>query len=255
MRIKSEENSLNRLKFHEELKGPEKKGNPFTITDKTSFDSVDSGFDRMIKSYKELRTDHIKNKEEPWWEEMADTCHIQGDVVYGLTSSGKALMASSGLSALGAVGLSYFGARELKEGLEGKDKLKVISGSSALLAGAASGADAIASTLKLTGVMGGTGAAIAGVAGTAGLIFSVTHGSIDVGLGVREIIQGAKEKDRDKIIDGALEIGIGSSMIMCAARLGGTVAPIALGALFATKLAYNYRKEIGKTYRKVKENL
>ena len=68
------------------------------------------------------------------------------------------------------------------EGLEKKDKLKVIGGTSAILAGVASGSDFILNSVEGHNLFGATGKSIAGVAETAATIFGITHGTIDVGL-------------------------------------------------------------------------
>ena len=158
-------------------------------------------------------------------------------------------------SGLGSIGLGAFGAMELKEGLSSKDTLKVIGGTSAILAGAASGADFLGNIIEGHGLFGTNGHAISGLAETSAKVFGIAHGTIDVALGGREVIHGIKEKNRDKIIDGSLDIGIGSTMVMGALGIGGAPMAVALGGLFVTKLAYNHRNVIKETGKEILEKM
>ena len=222
-------------------------GNP---GDSISIGQENSIIKNLLKRYKHVKEEQCKEK-EPWWEEVADAAHIQGDVVHGLHFGGKIAMVSTLGSGLGAVGLGTIGFMEMKEGIKEKDSLKIIGGGSAILAGASSGADFILGGIEAHGLFGTTGIAMAGSLETAGKICGITHGTIDVATGGREIIKGIKNKNKEEIIDGSLEIGIGSTMIMSALGVGGTAAPIALGAIFTAKLAYDHRESIAKFGKKL----
>jgi hypothetical protein len=218
------------------------------IKDTVTIGLVGKTLDTM-KEYKELKEHQTEDKEQPWWGEAADFCHVQADVIEGIGLTGAIHGASVIGSGLGALGLGALGFMEIKEGLSKKDNLKVIGGTSAILAGAASGADFLGNMIEGHGLMGVNGHAISGIAETSGKVFGIAHGTVDVLLGGREVIHGIKEKNRDKIIDGALDIGIGSTMVMGALGIGGAPVAVALGGFFVTKLAYNHReviKEAGK---------
>lgn len=209
----------------------------------------------ILKGYKELKEHQTEDKEQPWWGEFADFCHVQADVVEGIGMTGAIHGVSVIGSGLGAIGLGSLGAMELKEGLSKKDTLKVIGGTSAILAGAASGADFLGNIIEGHGLFGTKGHAISGLAETSAKIFGIAHGTIDVALGGREVIHGIKEKNRDKIIDGSLDIGIGSTMVMGALGIGGAPMAFALGGLFVTKLAYNHRNLIRETGKEILEKM
>ncbi|MEQ8225619.1 MAG: hypothetical protein ABRQ37_25090 [Candidatus Eremiobacterota bacterium] len=209
----------------------------------------------VLKGYKELKEHQTEDKEQPWWGEFADFCHVQADVVEGIGMKGALHGASVIGSGLGSIGLGAFGAMELKEGLSSKDTLKVIGGTSAILAGAASGADFLGNIIEGHGLFGTNGHAISGLAETSAKVFGIAHGTIDVALGGREVIHGIKEKNRDKIIDGSLDIGIGSTMVMGALGIGGAPMAVALGGLFVTKLAYNHRNVIKETGKEILEKM
>jgi len=209
----------------------------------------------ILKCYKELKEHQTEDKEQPWWGEFADFCHVQADVVEGVGMTGAVHGVSVIGSGLGAIGLGALGAMELKEGLSKKDTLKVIGGTSAICAGAASGADFLGNIIEGHGLLGTKGHAISGMAETSAKVFGIAHGTIDVALGGREVIHGIKEKNRDKIIDGALDIGIGSTMVMGALGIGGAPMAVALGGFFVTKLAYNHRDVIGEAGKEILEKM
>ncbi len=209
----------------------------------------------ILKGYKELKEHQTEDKEQPWWGEFADFCHVQADVVEGVGMTGAIHGFSVIGSGLGAIGLGTLGAMELKEGLSKKDTLKVIGGTSAILAGSASGADFLGNMIEGHGLLGTKGHAISGIAETSAKVFGIAHGTIDVALGGREIIHGIKEKNRDKIIDGSLDVGIGSTMVMGALGIGGAPMAVALGGLFITKLAYNHRNVIREAGKEILEKI
>lgn len=209
----------------------------------------------ILKGYKELKEHQTEDKEQPWWGEFADFCHVQADVVEGAGMAGAVHGVSVIGSGIGAIGLGALGVMELKEGLSKKDTLKVIGGTSAICAGAASGADFLGNMIEGHGLLGTKGHAISGMAETSAKVFGIAHGTIDVALGGREVIHGIKEKNRDKIIDGALDIGIGSTMVMGALGIGGAPMAVALGGFFVTKLAYNHRDVIGEAGKEILEKM
>jgi hypothetical protein len=147
-----------------------------------------------LKGYQELKEHQTEDKEQPWGGEFADFCHVQADVVEGVGMTGAIHGFSVIGSGLGAIGLGTLGAMELKEGLSKKDTLKVIGGTSAILAGSASGADFLGNMIEGHGLLGTKGHAISSIAETSAKVFGIAHGTIDVALGGREIIMALKKK-------------------------------------------------------------
>lgn len=223
------------------------------ITDKKS-GKVSSKVGNVLKRYKELKQEQNKGN-LPWWGELADVCHVQADIVEGLGMTGAIHGASIIGSGIGAIGLGSLGVTEIKKGLLEKDNLKVIGGTSAILAGAASGADFIGNMIEGHGLLGAKGTAISGITGTAAQVFGVAHGTIDIALGGRQVIKGIKEKNRDSIIKGGLDIGIGSTMIMGSAGIGGAPMVFALGGLFVTQLAYTHRNVIAEAGKEILDKI
>jgi len=245
-------NNINKLQTEKiDLKKKKETEVPFDIKDILLLGPVGKGTVNFLKSYRNLKIEQTQEKTEPWWAEVADAAHIQGDVVHGLGLHGKIAMASTIGSGLGAIGLGILGTMELKEGIKEKDTLKAIGGGSALLAGAASGTDFLIAAAESHGYLSGAGAGFVHIAEPAAQVFAVTHGAINIAMGGRELIHGIKEKKTEAIIDGSLEIGIGSTMIMTALGYGGIYAPIALGTLFTAKLAYDHREGIAKLGKKL----
>jgi hypothetical protein len=164
-------------------------------------------------------------------------------------------MASTIGSGIGAIGLGALGVMEIKEGMEKKDKLKVIGGASAILAGVASGSDVILNTVDGHNLFGSTGKTISGVAGTAAKVFGIAHGTIDVALGARQIYNGIKSKNSEEIVEGSFNIGIGSTMIMGTLGIGGPMSAVALGGLFLAKVGYDHREVIAEVGKKVADKI
>lgn len=251
MKIKSREQTFNQIKKQEPSKESDSIDIEQTIKDIVTLGPLRKGASNLILNYRDYKIEQTKTKEEPWWTEMADAFLIQGDIAHGLNASGKALFASGGLACIGAVALTAMGTKEIKEGLKEKDKIKVLGGTSAILAGASSGADVLSSAVKGFELFGQSGKAIAAGSEMTGKVLAVAFGGIDMFLGTRELIHGIKEKNKEKIIDGSLEAGIGGAMIVTAAGLGGVYAPLTMGGLFVIKLAYDNREAISNAGKKL----
>lgn len=225
------------------------------IKDTVSIGSSTSDAISFLRNYKELKKEHTDVTEEPWWGEVADFCHIQGDVVAGLSSSKPLLMASTIGSGIGAIGLGILGGMEIKEGLEKNDKLKVVGGTSAILAGVASGADFVVKSVEGHELFGNSGKSIAGVAETSAKIFGLAHGTIDIGLGARQVYNGIRSKESEQIVEGSFNIGIGSTMIMTTLGIGGPMSAVALGGLFLAKVGYDHREVIVEVGKKIADKI
>ncbi|HPZ09115.1 MAG TPA: hypothetical protein PL110_13480, partial [Candidatus Eremiobacteraeota bacterium] len=173
----------------------------------------------------------------------------------GLGLTGKALMGSTILTGASAVGLGVHGVMELKEGIKNNDKLKALGGGSTLLAAGESGAEFLANTIEGLELFGSVGTGISQSLEFTARVLGIAHGTIDIILGSKEIIDGIREKHTDAVVNGSFEIGIGSTMIMSGLGIGGPVTAVALGTLFAGKIAYNYREEIAEAGKKIADKI
>ncbi|HPZ08065.1 MAG TPA: hypothetical protein PL110_08120 [Candidatus Eremiobacteraeota bacterium] len=222
------------------------------IKDVLSFRNVKNETVSIFTAYKNLKLDQLKDRKEPWWVELSDGLQIQGDIIRGLGITGTGLMASTIASGIGAIGVGAVGIKDFKKGIQEKDGWKAVEGTTALLASFSGTACVIGNTLKSHKPGGTAGIRITGIAESAGTVLGVAYGVGDVVLGSRELISGIKEKNKDSIVDGSLEIGIGSAYIMSSLGvIGGPVSAVALGGLYTTKLIYDYRDELAGLGKKI----
>jgi len=170
------------------------------------------------------------------------------EVLHGASQSTSALYGVTAAAAgIGAVGLIANSVREFKEGNN-------VAGTSSLVGGLGSAGEAVAGTLHATHAFGATGAAIAGVASTAAGVLGGVHGAIEIGRGAKEIYDGIKEHDKDKIVSGALQVGVGGALIG-AVVTGGVLPAVAAVVLVGAKIAYNNKEKIAELGHKAKETV
>jgi len=232
-------------------KASEKSEKPPEQKDVFSFKFIMNETAEVLEKYKNLRVERTRGTDEPWWIEVSDAFQTQGDIVKCLGITGKGLMASTIFSGIGAVGIGAIGVKEIKEGIKDKDLLKTFGGSAAIMASISGGADFISGGLKYHGIGGATGVAAGNIMGKVSSGFGVAYGTAAVALGGIELVKGVKEKNRDKIVNGSLETGIGAAFAASSLGIGGTGTAIALGTLYGSKLIYNYREEIGQTAKNI----
>ncbi len=223
----------------------------FNLKDVLSLRAVRDETVDILTAYKRFKIDQTEGRKEAWWEEVAGISQVQGDVIKGFGLTGPALMASTVVSGIGAVGMTSIGFNALKEGVKEKDTWKTIEGTTALLAGASGAAVTVENTLTVHNLGNPGLKSAAGVAGVAGSCLGVAFGVADMVLGGRELVCGIKEKNRDGIVDGSLEMGLGSIYVMSSLGLGGPVMSGTLLGVFASKLVYDYREELASLGKKI----
>lgn len=168
------------------------------------------------------------------------------EALHGASHGASALYGVTAAAAgIGAVGLIANSVREFKEGNK-------VAGTSSLAGGLGSAGEAVAGTLHATHAFGATGAAIAGVASTVAGVLGGVHGAIEIGRGAKEIYDGIKEHDKDKIVSGALQIGVGGALIG-AVVTGGVLPAVAAVVMVGAKIAYNNKEKIAELGHKAKE--
>jgi hypothetical protein len=228
---------------------------PFNLKDVITLTKARKETFDILNAYRTFKIEQTEGRKEPWWVEASNVCQVQGDVIKGFGITGPAVMASTVVSGAGAIGMTALGVSTLKEGLKEKDTWKSIEGTTALLAGTSGAAVTIENTLKMHNFANPALKTVAGVAEKAGAGLGVAFGIADMVLGGRELVAGIKEKNRDGIVDGSLEMGIGGAYIMSSLGIGGPVTAGALLGLFASKLAYDYREEIGNLGKKILDKI
>lgn len=166
--------------------------------------------------------------------------HAASEVTSGLAEAAEATSAlTAGLliggvigSTVIGVGMGLLGARQIRQGVQQKDKELVLEGAGDAILGARSGLAAV--SLAGHSADGLLGAAAHGAHALL-MPLGVVHGAIDAGLGVRKVVQGVKEGDRRKITLGTLGTGFGVALIASAAG-AGLPAIVAAGAFLAAKV-------------------
>ena len=151
----------------------------------------------------------------------------------------------TGLAAIGGTGLIIHGVNEAKAGRKG-------SAASAFLGGTASIAEATSGIMSATGILGTGGVAAANALSAGASALGYAHGTMEIGLGGIELYNGIKDKDQDKIVNGALKAGIGGALIGTIST--GSVVPALAGlGMIGAKLLYNHKKSIVSGGKKIKD--
>ncbi|MBI2265750.1 MAG: hypothetical protein HYU64_11335 [Armatimonadetes bacterium] len=143
---------------------------------------------------------------------------------------------AAGIAGLGALasGIAWVGPtfQSLRDGIKNRDAELLVKGTSGLGVTVASFSDAILLAGEVAESRGGALGKLSEAIAPASPVFTAAaaigqtlHGVVDAGFGIHEIVEGVKGKDRTKIIDGALEIGMGVG----AAMIGVSFHP-AIGA-------------------------
>lgn len=178
---------------------------------------------------------HIVKKAATHHAEAGEaTGHAMSGFMTGLTG---ALAGASGI--LGVVMLAV-GIKDIKHGAKHGDKEHVIEGinhtvvgTRSLAAGASMAGHLVHGSEVIT--------TIAGVAKSALTPLGVVHGTIDAGLGAKQVYDGIKEKDGAKITKGSLGIGLGVSLVAAAVG-GGVPAIVAAGVFLTGKIAHGIQQ-------------
>lgn len=145
-----------------------------------------------------------------------------------------ASVVATGNAAL-AVGLAVAGVGHLKHGLKHRDAESVLEGTGSLFLSAKSGLETFASLAEGLAPAGGALASAGGAMENVIPVFGITHGLLDAGAGAAAVRDGLREKDRMRVLDGILGVGIGLSHTV--ASLGaGIPALVVAGGFLAAKM-------------------
>ena len=175
----------------------------------------------------------------------------QADVLFGFKVMGKALAASAMASGIASVGLGVIGAIDIKDGCKEKDNIKVIKGVAGLMGSGAALGDCGVNLINGFELKGPGVRRISGVADKLATGLGLAGGVIDLILGGREVIQGIKEKDQNKKVNGALDMGRGTASILASLNIGGPLTAAALIGFFTAKVSYSYREIFKETGTKL----
>lgn len=134
------------------------------------------------------------------------------------------------LTGVGSIGLGVYSIHGLINAKSPQARLDAAHGVAWSLQGAAG-------LLRLTGVAG---------LKTAGKVLGVGGGLLQASLGAYRLVTGVRGRDKRRMIIGGLDLGAGLCWAATACSVGG---PLALGGfigLTSARLAYNYRKPLGR---------
>jgi hypothetical protein len=194
-------------------------------------------------------------KKPHWIKDMFDFFNLQSDILAGFKVMGKNLAASAIGSGIAMIGLGIIGSLDIKEGLEEENKLKVAKGVSALVGSGASLGDFGVNLIDGLGLTGSNVNLISGISDKVATGLGAASGAFDMALGSINLVNGIKEKDKDKIVDSSLDIGLGGISILASFNIGGSITAAVLMGLFTAKAGYNYRENFAVLFRKISDKI
>ena len=155
---------------------------------------------------------------------LGHTAKFIGATLLGGLSAAIQLAAGS-LGLVGMAGLGLAGALEIREGYKEKDALKMLSGSGEIVRGAYTGVLSAGQLLDL-----GQHAGMAVATSALGAL----QGGIYLTSGTMKFVKGRAEGNKQRRLEGALEVGMGVASL---AMLAAPITPLALGTYGALSLA------------------
>ena len=202
--------------------------------------------DEQVDDIKDLAEDAVNKgggikKNVEFFSKLADFSGVSAEVCCG---AGGAILAGQGLYKVGQ------GARNTVRGIKKKDSHATLSGLRTSLAGVRKALNgAVVGTLTLDGK-----------AGTAAKFIKKTvlpplrkaAAALNIGVGIKSIQKGIKNKSRTKIINGALDLAYGGAVVASIA-VGGPVAAAACTGLLAVKSGWAWTKKVSRCVRRDQE--
>ena len=195
--------------------------------------------DLSLKDTFDYVTQSFKEKHDVVHEGM-EAIHIGAEVLETLEAAGALAMAGTVGAAASGVFFGIEGVKDLKKAVKEKNVTEGIeAGAHLSLAGeAAIGVTAeVAELGAASGILGHSVAAALSspILHAVGAGLGVAHGAGEVILGGKDIVEGVKEKNRFKILEGALTSAIGVA-VGAIALGGGAPVGIALATVFTGKM-------------------
>ncbi len=202
--------------------------------------------DEQVDDIKDLAEDAVNKgggikKNIEFFSKLADFSGLSAEVCCGV---GGAVLAGEGVFKIGE------GTRNTIRGIKKKDSHKVLSGLRTSLAGVRK---------TLNGAVVGT-LGLEGKAGTAAKFIKKTvlpplrkaAAALNIGVGLKSIQKGIKNKSRTKIINGALDLAYGGAVVASIA-VGGPIAAAACAGLLAAKTGWAWTKKVSRCVRRDQE--
>lgn len=152
----------------------------------------------------------------------------------GLLMAGGALGVASG--GLGLYMLRL-GLSDLREGISHRNAVHGIEGANSMVVGVRSLAAGVSLAAHLAPDLPWL-ATLGHAAHTTLAPLGILHGSVDVGLGLYDVVRGARAGDARQVRSGLLDIGTGAALATAAAG-GGTPALITAGVFLAGKVVHS----------------
>ncbi len=199
--------------------------------------------DEQVDDIKDLAEDAANKgggikKNIEFFNKLSDFSGVSAEICCG---AGGAVLAGEGLFKIGE------GTRNTIKGIKKKDSHKVLSGLRTSLAGVRK---------TLNGAVVGT-LGLEGKAGTAAKFVKKTilpplrkaAAALNIGVGLKSIQKGIKNKSRTKIINGALDLAYGGAVVASIA-VGGPIAAAACAGLLAAKTGWAWTKKVSRCVRR-----
>ena len=221
-----------RISSHPKKAGAAHK-NPEVVPESNVHDDV------FVKDTGENISRCFREKHEVGHEGM-EAIHVGAEVLEALEVGGLLAVAGTVGSAASGIFFGIEGAHDLKLAVKEKDVMGGIeAGAHLAIAGEAGlGVTAeLAETAAVSGILGHSVAAALSspVLHVLGAGLGVAHGVGEVIVGTKDIIEGKKEHDKFKMLEGGLNAGLGVA-VGAIALGGGAPMGIALAALFGAKM-------------------
>ncbi len=202
--------------------------------------------DEQVDDIKDLAEDAVNKgggikKNIAFFNKLADFSGTSAEVCCGV---GGAVLAGEGLYKIGE------GTHNTIKGIKKKDSHKVLSGLRTSLAGVRRTLNgAVVATLSLDGK---AGTAAKFVKKTVLPPLRKAAAALNIGVGLKSIQKGIKNKSRTKIINGALDLAYGGAVVASIA-VGGPIAAAACAGLLAAKTGWAWTKKVSRCVRRDQE--
>ncbi|MGM9998892.1 MAG: hypothetical protein ACI38Q_05820 [Candidatus Bruticola sp.] len=202
--------------------------------------------DEYVSDIKDLAENAVTkgggiNKNIKFFNQLSEFSGLSADLCCG---AGGAVLAGQGLCKTGS------GVVKTVKAVKKKDSHAVLSGLRTTLAGVRKTLNgAVVGTIALEGK---PGQAAKFVKKTVLPPLRKAAAALNIGVGVKSIQKGIKNKSRTKVINGALDLAYGSAVAVSIA-VGGPVAAAACTGLLAVKTGWSWTKKISRCVRRDQE--
>ncbi len=195
--------------------------------------------DVFVKDSRENVSRTFREKHEVSHEGM-EAIHVGAEVLEALEVGGLLAVAGTVGSLASGVFFGIEGAHDLKKAVKEKDVMGGIEAGAHLAVAGEAGLGVTAELAETAAVSGIIGHSVAAALSSPllhvlGTSLGVAHGVGEVIVGAKDVIDGKKEHDKFKMLEGGLKAGLGVA-VGAIALGGGAPMGIALAVLFGAKM-------------------